>query len=252
MPANSVTRLLTDFRKTALIAGIAFAVSALWSFFLQVLIGPVTSTSGFVARIALSLVLLLFELPLPVLLVLLYRTGVRTALSRNLRFVAAALAAIRSVAFLFAVRDMWRAGIIPAASHAASPAGSQSWLFLSPASHWWAITLVISNVVSVGSRLAFIFFLVAIACQVAPSQNADRHATRQVRNAALAAIFTGALSVILVISFQVYAHAVRTYGQAGAAATLRSLLFGLPNVIAPWIILASVVRSSRIANAGNS
>jgi hypothetical protein len=244
-------RFLTDFRKTALIAGIAIAVSVLWSFFLQVLVGPHGSTSDLVGSIAISLVLLLFELPLPVFLVLLYRTGITPALSRNLRFVAVALVAIRTSAVLFDIGRVWRAGILPVASNAVSPAWSQSWFFLSPANHWWTATLMISNVVNVASRLAFIFFLVAIACQVAPSQNADKRASRQVRNAALVAIFTGALSIILLIIFQVYAHAVRTYGQAGAAATLRSLLFALPGLIAPLIILVGIIRSPRITNADN-
>jgi hypothetical protein len=239
-------RLLTDFRKTALIAGIAIAVSALWSFFRFLLTGPHTSTSDFAGSITVFLVILLLELPLPVFLVLLYRTGIRPELSRNLRFVAAALVAVRCAAILFEVRDQWNAAILPVASHVASPGGTQSWFFLSPASHWWSSLLVISNVVNFGSRLAFVFFLVALARQNGPSQNADKHASSQVRNAALAAIFVGALSIVaLLISFQVLAHAVRTYGAAGMTAPgmlsdLRRLLFALPSLIAPLIILVGV------------
>src|SRR5580692_1647392 len=126
-------RLLTDFRKTALIAGIAIAVSALCGFFRQLLIGPHNSTSELVTITAFNLIFVLLELPLPVLLVLLYRTGTRPALSRNLRFMVATLVVIRGAAFLFGIRDVWRAGILPVASHAASPAGTQSWFILSPA-----------------------------------------------------------------------------------------------------------------------
>ena len=227
---------LTDFRKTALIAGIAMAVSDLWSFFRQLLILPHRSTSDFVDIIAISLVLLLLELPLPVFLVLLYRMGITPALSRNLRFVAAALVAIRGAAFLFRIRDAWRAGILPDVSRVALRAGS----------HLSAATFVISDAASFGSGLAFVFFLVALGCQSGPSQNAGKRASRQVRNAALIAISARALSIIiLLISFQVYAHAVRSYGPAGTAAPsvfseLRRLLFELPGMIAPMIILAGV------------
>ncbi len=236
------------------------AVSDLWSFFRQLLILPHRSTSDFVDIIAISLVLLLLELPLPVFLVLLYRTGITPALSRNLRFVAAALVAIRGAAFLFRIRDAWRAGILPVASHAAlTEVRSQSWLwfFLSPASHWWTTMLVISRTLNFGSRLAFVFFLVALACQRGPSRNVDKHASRQVRNAALAAIFAQTLSIIiLLISFQVFAHAVRTYGPAGTAvpgvlSDLRSLLFALPALIAPLIILVGVTRKALRASVSN-
>jgi len=217
--------LITDFRKTALIAGIAIAASALWSFFRQLLIGPHGSTSHFV-------LILLLELPLPVFLVLLYRAGTTPVLSRNLKLVAAALAAIRGAAVLFAVRDVLRAVILPIASHAALPA--------------WNPSLLISDAAGVVSGLAFLFFLVALARQRGPSRIAGKRASRQVRNAALIAIFARALLIIiLLISFQVYTHEVRTYGQAGMAAPsvlseLRSMLFALPGLIAPWIILAGV------------
>jgi hypothetical protein len=136
-----------------------------------------------------------------------------------------------------------------------SSATSQSWFFLSPASHWLATLVVITGTVNVGSELAFVVFLVALACQGGPSQNADKHASRQVRNAALTAIFARTLLIIfLLISFQVYAHAVRTYGTVAPLVLvyLRNLLFELPGLIAPWIILASVNRSSRIANADSA
>jgi hypothetical protein len=227
-------------------------MSELWSFFRELLIGPHNSTSELVAITALNLIFVLVELPLPVLLVLLYRTGTRPALSRNLRLMAATLVVIRGAAFLFGIRDVWRAGIPPDVSRVASLAGSQSWFFVSPASHWWTATLLISNVVSFASGLAFIFFLVALACQRGPSQNADKLASRQVRNAALAAIIARAFLIfVLLISFQVYAHAMRIYGPPETAAPgvlfdLRRLLFELPGLIAPLIILVSIKSEQRI------
>lgn len=237
--------MLKDFRKTALIAGIAMAASALWSFLAQLLIGPHRSTSEFVFSIAFSLFLLLLELPLPVLLVLLYRTDTRPSLSGNLRLAAAALAAIRGAFVLFEIRDVWRAGIPPAASRVALSASSQSWYFLATGSHFWTATLVISDAVNLGSRLAFVFFLVALASQAAPARRADGRASRQVRNAALTAIFVRALSMLLaLIGYRVYAHAALTYGHAATAPSLlpmlRNELFSLPGLIAPMIILAEL------------
>ena len=152
-----MVELITDFRKTALIAGIAIAASALCNFFRQLLIIP-NSTSRLVAITALSLIFLFVELPLPVFLLLLYRTGIRPTLSSNLALMATTLAVFRGAAFLFSIREVWRAGILPDVSRAASLAGSQSRFVLSPASHWWTATLMISNVVSFGSEPGICFF----------------------------------------------------------------------------------------------
>lgn len=229
-----------------MIAGIAIAASELFNFFRQLLIIPYNPTSRLAAIVALSLIFLFCELPLPILLVLLYRTGIKPMLSHSLTLMAAAIVVIRGAGFLFRIREVWRGGILPDVSRVASLAGSQSWFILSPTSHWWTAVLLISDLVRFGSGLAFVFFLVALARQRGPSQNYDKHASRQVRNAALTAIFARALLIIfLLISFQVYVHAMRTYGPAGTSThdvlfDLRRLLFELPPLIAPMIILAGI------------
>jgi len=64
--------------------------------------------------------------------------------------------------------------------------------------------LVISNAVNLGSALAFVFFLFALAHQRGLWQHPGKRASRQVRNAALIAIFARAFSIIaLLISFEV-------------------------------------------------
>jgi len=143
---------------------------------------------------------------------------------------------------------MWRARILPVVSHALLPAWNDSWFFLSPASHWWASTLVISRAASVVSGLAFVFFLIALACQRGPSQNADKRASRRVQIAALVAIFVGAISIItLLIVFRVYGYGYgpARMGVSSVLSELRSLLFALPDLIAPLIILVSVTNALR-------
>jgi len=203
--------MLKDLRKTALIAGIAMALSALWT-------------------------------PLPILLLLLYRTRVTPAISKNLRLLAKLLIVIRAASLSFAVWDVWHTGIQPLPKYSVLPASLASSFYVGPPGQW------ISDVVSLVSRVAFLLFFIALARQAPIASNTDPVAMRRVRKAALAAVIAGALFMVLdYVSYQVYAHALRTYGhkEASILPTLRQLLFALPALIAPWIIYTGVRANSQ-------
>jgi hypothetical protein len=237
-----MTRLLTDFRKTALIAAIAMATSAVWSALKLPLIASVNSYSDLIGWIVISAFTLLLDLPLPILLLLLYRTSVTPAISKKARLLVTLLIVVPAARLSFAAWDVWHTGIQPPPKHFALPAGIVSAFYLSPAGQ------LISDFISLVSRAAFILFLVALARQLSIPSNTDAVAMGRVRKAALIAVLAGAASIFLTfVSYLVYAHAARAYlhKEADILPTLRNLLFAVPALIARWIIYAGVRANSQ-------
>jgi hypothetical protein len=180
---------------------------------------------------------------MPVLLVLLYRTGVRPSLPRNLRFLAVALIAVQTANLLVLVGSEWRSGIFPEVGRIASLTYKSGLYVVLPGGHIWKAIYAVSAALHLAARFFPVLFLLALAKQAAPASDALASGPRLVKRAAVIAIVVRVLSMVIsVLVYVAFANAVRTYAKAGSTSStlLRGLLFGLPSLIVPWIIYRGI------------
>jgi hypothetical protein len=234
--------MLTDLRKTALIAGVTPAVSALWSSFVTLMVD--FALHRMPQGLLLATVTLLPGLPLVALLLLLGGTRTVLLLSKRQRYLTMALAVVSFAGTAVSALDWWRHGLNENASRASLRAISfWLWFAQSPA------RLLISDALALVSAVAFALFIVALSRQAGVGQDADGPPLPRIRTAALVATMTGGLFLVLSIASQ-YSLMGRFGNAPNGLSILRTAIFRLPGLIVPWIVYATV-RSARSFHAGS-
>jgi hypothetical protein len=247
-----VVRLLNDLRKTALIAGVAMAVAALWSFFGQfLLMEDVRGTTSVPSIVTIAFSFLLLEAPLPVFLLMFYRSGITPSVSKQLRNRALALALIRGLNLVFVGLDQWRERGNP--GRVALPSGSH-WGWFNESWIRWAV----SGAVTLFSVLAFMLFLIALSRQISGGRDFEWGRARLVKRAALIAAGSRAMYLVMECAAGMWMYSMQRSGVVhdvtSVPAILRSALFALPGLAAPLIIYVSIGtrREAVIAEDGHA
>jgi hypothetical protein len=226
--------LLNDLRKTALIAGIAMAASSVWSLAGQVVWQAVRPGLISPEGIAVTLAILPFDLCLPALLLMLYRSGAEPVLSSNFRNLAFALALIRGLRLAVFAWTTWSQGLHP---NAGISAGG---FYLSSSN------VIISDTLELASIAGFILFLVALSRQTGVAESRNFRGLELVKKLALVAAAVGTMSLVAVIVAGVWMHSMQQRGIVHSSTTVASIargaLFSLPALIAPLMIYAGIRR----------
>jgi hypothetical protein len=193
-----------DLRKAALIAAIILGLVRCNWIVGQVRLLAATLDLRWIYIVSL-VCNVLFLVPLPVLLGLVYTTGATPIISGRLRHLALATALVQATLIttpgMFGVlrevqRDLINVRLFGAPTLAASLWG---WLQTRDAGTLASGTLILL------SQLAFLLFLIALARQESGAVVAHQQPAPSLRTAALAAVLVGGLAVILNMGQQVYA-----------------------------------------------
>jgi hypothetical protein len=234
---RQVVKLLNDLRKTALIAGVAMAVAPLWGFGHFLTMAVVRGTISLPSIAAVVFSFLVLDAPLPVFLLMFYRSGITLLVSKPLRNRALVLALIRGLDLAFTGLREWRER--GGSGHVALPSASRGAAFYeSPTGS------VVSDAITLFSMLAFLLFLIALSRQVRGGRDFEAGRTRLVKGAAL--IAAGSRVLYLVAEFMVgmWIYSMQRRGvvhdATSAQVILRTALFALPGLAAPLIIYASI------------
>lgn len=134
------------------------------------------------------------------------------------------------------VAETWRKGLHGSANRI--PESVNFWLWFSQSS----ARFLISDVLAPLSRLGFLFFLVALARQVQLPRDPGEGRTPLIRNVALLAAIIGVLGLILIVTSQygTMQYRGRIAGVPNGLTIVRTVIFGLPGLIAPMIVYSSV------------
>jgi len=238
---RQVVTLLNDLRKMALIAGIAMAVAPLWGFSQFLTMAVVRGTISLPSIAAVVFSFLVLDAPLPVFLLIFYRSGIALLVSKQLRNRTLVLALIRGLNLVFTGLREWRER--GNSAHIALPAGGRGTAFYeSPTGS------VVSDAITLFSMLTFLLFLIALSRQVLGGRVFEEGRARLVKGAAL--IAAGSRVLYLVAEFMVgmWIYSMQRRGvvhnATSAPAMLRTALFALPGLAAPLIVYFSIGRAS--------
>jgi hypothetical protein len=242
-----------DLRKTALIAAITLGlVRAHWVAGQVWALGAMPAFRWiFVPQLAVNS---LFLLPLPVLLVVLYRSEAVLPVSKNLRYMALATALVQGVVLTAPgvygwIMELYRNWAnVRLFGEATLAANFWGW-FQTP-----DLGTLAWDTLAVVSQLAFFLFLVALSRRVQGPSIAGAPQLRLTRKVAYIAVFAAGLVVAINIGQQVYAateferrprEAVWLRTVTRGQFILRNALSGIPNLcwaIAPLIIFKSIAK----------
>ncbi len=227
---RQVVTLLNDLRRTALIAGIAMAAAALWGVFSQFLV--IVSLRGNFSLLSINLAVfsfLLLDVPLPVFLLILYRSGITPSVSKQLRNRALVSGFIKGLDIVYSGLHAWR--------QPRDPGG----VGLSTGSHLSALT---SEAIGMLSMVAFALFLLALSRQERGGRDFEPRPMRLVKRAALIAAGSRALYLVLEFLATLWVYSMQRRGVVhnvtSAPMMLRAALFALPGLAAPLIVYVSI------------
>ena len=227
----------TDLGTTALFAGIALAVTALWKSFglLTIAFALPRTPPGLIATAVLTP---LPGVPLILLLLLLSRPGNLLILSEKQRYLAWALVLIRSASFIVSIAETWRKGLHGATNRI--PESDNLWLRFSQSS----ARFLISDVLALLSGFGFLLFLVALARPDRPPHEFVEGQPRLIRKVALIVAIIGGLGLMLTVTSQygLMQYRGQFAGAPNGLSVLRSVLFGLPGMLAPILVYSGVRR----------
>ncbi len=215
---RQVVTLLNDLRKMALIAGVAMAVAALWSFGQLVMMAVVRGGMSLPQSAAVALSFLLLEAPLPVFLLIFSRSGITPSVSRRLRNRVLVLALISGLDLVFTGLREWRGR------------GSGS-----------LIESAVSGAITLLSIVAFMLFLIALSRQTGGGRDFEEGRRRLVRTAALIAAGSRAGFLLMEFAAQVWIYSMHlAHNVTSVQGMLRTALFALPGLAAPLIVYVCI------------
>jgi heme exporter protein D len=246
-----------DIRKAALIAAITLSLARARMAYEQLRTTALTSAFGWADGAWLSLNLL-FLLPLPVLLVILYRRDAYPAVSKRLRYLALAAAAIQGL--FVAIPDIyfWTRRLQGAWTNVHLVEGAT---VASKTLDWFGMPqsqAFVWSTVSLSAILAYLLVLAVLSRREEGSPPAATRDAQGLRTSAQIATAAGVLAVALNIGMQVYWAFEFAKLQSGEERwhlppitlgqfVLRNAFNGLPYVclaIAPLIVYLSIPKTT--------
>ena len=206
--------MLTDLKKAALVAGTAMGIRVLWDLAetIWTAVAPGAGIRGGSAAILVGMQLI--YVPLPLVFLLLYKTGIALPVSRSGRYLAMAAALIEAVVVAASGLDRLRGD-----------------------------TRLISGPLYLLSGLAFLFLLIALSRPASVPLDVDARRSNLLKAAAQVAMFAGGVAVFMSIGGVLFEVWVRSGGlpsvhfpNVTTARILQTGLAGLPWLIAPFIV----------------